>query len=589
MKRNLFSKWKKSVIFTVSAITVGISSYANYTISTNMTLANLLAVSPAPTDTLFIAAGGSLTLNNASTFPSGITAVVVQPSSGSTPAGKLIMGSNFDLSTTNVTSLIFKDPDGCTVGGVNTGQLIYPANEILNISSSTSIVFENTCDNNNGSGNSPGTSALAGHRSNQTQIRIDGNDYSTGQGNACVSFSELIAQGGTPTINQSTSSTSTSVLSNTSCGTTFDLISTLEGGLTASTAYPINLTWSMVSGPGTATFSPSSTSITSVSGTFPNNTASTTSTITVSTIGDYIFKVSASIPLGTDALCGSSRITQEDTILIAVRQNPTATITGGGTLNHNSTPTTSATVDFTGAAGTPEYTFVYNINGGTNQTGTSTSNVYSVTQLDTDPVGTYDYALVSVSDAFCTTNYTSSLASIVIQAALPVKLTNFDVAAKNCVAEISWESAMEADFAYYQIEKSTDGISFNVLDKINGKGAHLRYSYSDKNLGEGKSYYRLKMVDKNGTFNYSNVKTITTANCNAISIESTVVRNSVTLHLSNVSGDIKIIDLNGKVVSTKTVNQSKEVVSITQLPAGSYILNVVDGKRTVFTSRIIKQ
>ncbi|WP_284652025.1 BNR-repeat neuraminidase N-terminal domain-containing protein [Flavobacterium terrisoli] len=103
--------------------------------------------------------------------------------------------------------------------------------------------------------------------------------------------------------------------------------------------------------------------------------------------------------------------------VLTVNPLPTATISGSTTLCQNAT---APTVTFTGAAGTAPYTFTYKINGGSNQTITTTSgNSVSLTVPSTT-AGTFIYSLVSVADSSTTAcSQTQVGAAVVIVNALP--------------------------------------------------------------------------------------------------------------------------------------------------------------------------
>lgn len=97
---------------------------------------------------------------------------------------------------------------------------------------------------------------------------------------------------------------------------------------------------------------------------------------------------------GTDA----NGCVNTDQVNVTVNPLPTGTIAGTVTVCQNDA---APTITFTGANGTAPYTFTYTINGGAQQTVTSTGNIATVT-APTGTVGTFDYALISVMDASAT-------------------------------------------------------------------------------------------------------------------------------------------------------------------------------------------
>ncbi|MCX2575008.1 lamin tail domain-containing protein [Pedobacter sandarakinus] len=119
---------------------------------------------------------------------------------------------------------------------------------------------------------------------------------------------------------------------------------------------------------------------------------------------------------GTD-FGGVDRISK--TFKLTVTSTATATIAGSTAVCLNGT---RPTITFTGANGTAPYTFTYNINGGANQTVTSTNA--SVTILaPVNIAGTFAYNLVNVKDANCGQNQTGT-ATVTVNALPSISITN---------------------------------------------------------------------------------------------------------------------------------------------------------------------
>ncbi len=86
--------------------------------------------------------------------------------------------------------------------------------------------------------------------------------------------------------------------------------------------------------------------------------------------------------------------------------------------------------------------------------------------------------------------------------ALPVELTGFTVSkTKDQQVQISWSTASETNCDYFRVERSSNGIDFEPLDKVQGAGttSHPQeYAITDPDPVEGTSYYRLRQTDLNG-------------------------------------------------------------------------------------------
>jgi hypothetical protein len=91
--------------------------------------------------------------------------------------------------------------------------------------------------------------------------------------------------------------------------------------------------------------------------------------------------------------------------------------------------------------------------------------------------------------------------------AIPVELISFNASAKENTIHLSWETATEINNMGFEVERSEDGTAFIKIADVSGKGTTTekqQYSFTDNKInGEGKLYYRLKQLDYDGTFAYS--------------------------------------------------------------------------------------
>src|SRR5690606_2899906 len=94
---------------------------------------------------------------------------------------------------------------------------------------------------------------------------------------------------------------------------------------------------------------------------------------------------------------------------------------------------------------------------------------------------------------------------------LPVTLASFTAAKEGNVAQLAWSTSFETNSDYFEVQRSTDGKRFGVLDKVPAwteSQTLRRYSFTDKLPESGSNIYRLKMVDKDGTFAYSMLRNV---------------------------------------------------------------------------------
>ena len=94
---------------------------------------------------------------------------------------------------------------------------------------------------------------------------------------------------------------------------------------------------------------------------------------------------------------------------------------------------------------------------------------------------------------------------------MPIELVDFTVEREGEVALIKWETATEINNDYFTLERSKDGVAYEVIAVIQGAGNssnEIEYRFIDEFPLTGISYYRLKQTDYNGNYTYSDKKSI---------------------------------------------------------------------------------
>ncbi|RFC53262.1 T9SS type A sorting domain-containing protein [Brumimicrobium aurantiacum] len=173
---------------------------------------------------------------------------------------------------------------------------------------------------------------------------------------------------------------------------------------------------------------------------------------------------------------------------------------------------------------------------------------------------------------------------------LPVKLTDFNY---NCIKGrtiIEWTTASESNNDYFTVEKSTEGNTYDVIKKIEGKGntsSETHYSIVDETKNFGTTYYRLSQTDFDGK---KKVLETITSNCNdekIIQIYPNPTSDDVYLALnSNVNHvEVQIYNLLGQPIKQEIVTSSRWL----QLPNqnGIYLLKY-NYNNEQFIEKIIK-
>ncbi|WP_207493263.1 T9SS type A sorting domain-containing protein [Aridibaculum aurantiacum] len=120
---------------------------------------------------------------------------------------------------------------------------------------------------------------------------------------------------------------------------------------------------------------------------------------------------------------------------------------------------------------------------------------------------------------------------------LPVSLLSFSAAYKANTIELVWSTSAEVNTAKFEVETSSNGTSFTKVTEVAAKGggtARAEYRFAHATT-EGVHFYRLKMVDNNGSYTYSNVARVSVTKADrSVSVHpNPVVNNKINIQLGN--------------------------------------------------------
>jgi hypothetical protein len=173
---------------------------------------------------------------------------------------------------------------------------------------------------------------------------------------------------------------------------------------------------------------------------------------------------------------------------------------------------------------------------------------------------------------------------------LPLQLLTFTGSLKNnnTTTNLNWKTINENNTSHFSIERSIDAQQFSSIGTVTATGngaAETNYTFDDQDVADlqsDKVYYRLKMVDNNGTYRYSNIIRLNLpAPQNDITISPNPVGSEVNASITSASAcnaEWMIIDNAGRVLLQNATLLKKGTNSlgiyIGQLASGSYYLKV---------------
>jgi hypothetical protein len=176
---------------------------------------------------------------------------------------------------------------------------------------------------------------------------------------------------------------------------------------------------------------------------------------------------------------------------------------------------------------------------------------------------------------------------------LPLLVTDFKVSVINGMVLLNWSVADETDIERYVVEKSTDGNLYISPGYVAAKDqTGTTYSFRDA-LANGLSYYRLKLVDNDGSFNYSPVITVNGKTTAQLTIYPNPAISSIILSYPQAlfnDSNIQLFSFDGKELMNFSVQKGsvQTGVDITGLVKGSYIAVYRNGG-TRQTAKFVKE
>lgn len=196
---------------------------------------------------------------------------------------------------------------------------------------------------------------------------------------------------------------------------------------------------------------------------------------------------------------------------------------------------------------------------------------------------------------FCILLYNGSTVNPV----LPAELTSFAGFNQGRENILQWETSLEDRHDFFSIEKSLDGKNFVEIGQIDGAGnaeSGQAYNFIDPSAEVGINYYRLDMVDINGTSFYSkSIEVYREApQAELISIYPNPSKDQVELLYASdkqAETQISLIDLRGKIVRNLSFSsnpgEQKVKISLADLPAGIYAVKFQIGTYSS-TQKLVK-
>ncbi|AEV99663.1 hypothetical protein A4D02_27960 [Niastella koreensis] len=172
---------------------------------------------------------------------------------------------------------------------------------------------------------------------------------------------------------------------------------------------------------------------------------------------------------------------------------------------------------------------------------------------------------------------------------LPLELISFSGNNNRLYNHLQWETANQVNTSHFELESSTNAITFKRVAVINAKEPNVNtYNYTDTPKTSGTMYYRLKIIDINDSYSYSKTINVYPNNTTtACSIYPNPATDIITINADNslVNTRAILLAVNGRRLQSITLNSNNVQFSTRTLARGIYFLQFENGS----VLRLIKQ
>lgn len=168
---------------------------------------------------------------------------------------------------------------------------------------------------------------------------------------------------------------------------------------------------------------------------------------------------------------------------------------------------------------------------------------------------------------------------------LPIELLNFGVRFNGLVVDVFWSTSSEYNNDYFIIERTGANLKWEELMQIPGAGnsnTHRKYLEKDHNPLQGIAYYRLKQVDYDGTYKYSDIESVIN-NTSESGNDTYIFPNPnsgtsvfIRIPVSNAHGRVGLYNLSGIKIQEMEIPQNSTTFEFTygNLPPGVYFVKI---------------
>ena len=176
----------------------------------------------------------------------------------------------------------------------------------------------------------------------------------------------------------------------------------------------------------------------------------------------------------------------------------------------------------------------------------------------------------------------SYVKSLLLAGVVPVKLINFS-GAINTQRNVSlvWKVAEQLNITRYEIERNLDGNNYTTIGMVNANTQNeFTYQFTDKPAYTGTGFYRLKIIEQDGSLTYSKIVQVQLLQNNAVRLFPVPASTNLIISTSDtkyLETNATIIDNWGRTILKQPIKSNHQRIDIGNLAPGTYYVKLKDG------------
>lgn len=149
-------------------------------------------------------------------------------------------------------------------------------------------------------------------------------------------------------------------------------------------------------------------------------------------------------------------------------------------------------------------------------------------------------------------------------------------------ALLTWQTAGEYNAASFEVEKSEDATTFKQLADVSAYNSPASYKFVDEDFFKD-AYYRLKIKDIDGTFEYSSIISLQQGDRHALAMYPNPVVNGI-LYVQNDGKEdwVQLYNASGNRIKILPLGQGLNVLNVQDLPSQTYLVRTKHSAVSVF-------